>query len=132
MKILYIIFMILFLSMDFFSQIDTTKSSTDSLTYADTVWSEIAPVVLNIADVRKMVVYPEEAIEDMIEGRIEIKVLVGHNGEVEKTGEIKGPSVFYAEIRRVSMFLRFTPGKVNLHPVKVWVTVPFTFKLYNK
>jgi len=111
------------------AQSDVPKSTLDSISYADTVWSEIAPELLNFAEVRKMIIYPEEAIFDETEGKVLVKCLVDKDGSIEKTGNISGPPVFYDEIRRVAMYLKFTPGLVNKYPVKVWVTVPFNFKI---
>ena len=96
---------------------------------ADTVWSEVAPVCLNHSEVMKLVKYPEEARLDDIEGRVLIKLLVDQNGDVEKTGEISGPTVFYNEVKRVAINFKFSPGKINDYPIKCWVTVPFNFKI---
>ena len=108
-----------------YSQSDKPKSTNDSLSYADTVWSEIAPVCLNIIEVRSMIVFPNVDAE----GRVVVKCLIDEDGNVIKTGEITGPNVFYDEIRRVAMFLKFSPGQVNNYHVKIWVSVPFMFKL---
>lgn len=99
---------------------------------ADTIRSEEIPVCLNLAEVKRSMVYPEEAKIDSIEGRVVIKLLVKENGDVEKTGMITGPEVFYEEVRRAGIKLKFSPGKVNGWPVKVWVPVPFVFQLRNK
>lgn len=127
LKILSILCIVL--SFDLMSQSDIPTIAQDSIGYSDTVWSEIVPELLNFADVRKMIIYPEAAIEDETEGRVVIKCLIGHEGNVEKTGTITGPPIFYDEIRRVAMFLKFTPGMVNRYPVKVWVSVPFNFEI---
>ncbi len=130
MKIYILIFLSLFiLAASIFSQSDKPHSTTDSLSYSDTVWSEIAPEAVNINEVQKMVVYPEEAFDDRVEGKVIVKCLVGLEGEILKTGEITGPQVFHKEIQRVAMFLKFTPGFVNGYRVKVWVSVPFQFTL---
>ena len=126
--ILFIMFFFVYTS-NILSQSDKPNSATDSLSYSDTVWSEIAPVPINIHEVRKMIIYPEEAIEDQIEGKVVVKCLVGLDGEIIKTGEITGPKIFYKEIQRVAMFLKFTPGMVNGYHVKVWVKVPFNFSI---
>jgi protein TonB len=76
--------------------------------------------------------YPQVAIEASIEGRVTVKVLVGPDGSVLKVGGISGPDVFHDEVADKSMNLQFTPGLQNGRPVKVWVTVPFNFKLKNK
>ena len=75
--------------------------------------------------------YPEVAREAGVEGKVSIKVLVGTDGSVIKVGSLSGPEQFYDEVSNKSMNLQFTPGLQNGKPVKVWVTVPFNFKLKN-
>jgi protein TonB len=90
---------------------------------------EKAPECVNLGQVRSSMVYPPIAREAGIEGRVSVKVLVGADGSVIKVGSVSGPDVFHDEVRDKSMNLQFTPGLQNGKPVKVWVTVPFNFKL---
>ncbi len=92
---------------------------------------EKAPECVNLAQVRGSMQYPEIARESGIEGRVTVKVLVGENGNVIKVGSVSGPDVFHDEVRDKANNLEFTPGLQNGKPVKVWVTVPFNFKLKN-
>jgi protein TonB len=92
---------------------------------------EKAPECVNLAQVRSSMTYPEVARQAGIEGRVTVKVLVDVDGSVMKVGSISGPDVFADEVRDKSMNLQFTPGLQNGKPVKVWVTVPFNFKLKN-
>lgn len=92
---------------------------------------EKAPECVNLAQVRASMQYPEVARESGIEGRVTVKVLVGESGNVIKIGSVSGPDVFHDEVRDKSMNLEFTPGLQNGKPVKVWVSVPFNFKLKN-
>jgi periplasmic protein TonB len=92
---------------------------------------EKPPEAVNLAQVRASMHYPEVARQAGIEGRVSVKVLVGTGGNVEKIGSMSGPDVFYDEVRDKAMNLQFTPGLQNGKPVKVWVTVPFSFKLNN-
>lgn len=92
---------------------------------------EKAPECVNLAQVRGSMKYPEIAREGGIEGRVTVKVLVNENGSVAKVGGVSGPDVFHDEVRDKAMDLQFTPGLQNGKPVKVWVTVPFNFKLKN-
>jgi protein TonB len=73
--------------------------------------------------------YPPLALDAGIEGRVTAKVLVNESGDVIKVGSISGPEVFYDEVRSKVTGLQFTPGLQNGKPVKVWVSVPFTFRL---
>lgn len=88
-----------------------------------------AAIPLNLDEVTKMLEYPNIASETKLEGDIKIKVLVDTLGNVEKTGDIMGPDVFYDEVKRVAVFLKFTPAKLAGKLVPAWFTIPFTFKL---
>jgi periplasmic protein TonB len=92
---------------------------------------EKPPECVNLSQVRGSMTYPEVARQAGIEGKVTVKVLVGPDGSVIKVGSITGPDVFADEVRDKSMDLQFTPGLQNGKPVKVWVTVPFNFKLKN-
>jgi protein TonB len=90
---------------------------------------EKAPEAVNLGQVKASMDYPAVAREAGIEGRVTVKVLVGTSGNVERIGGVTGPDVFHSEVRDKAMNLQFTPGLQNGRPVKVWVTVPFNFKL---
>ena len=90
---------------------------------------EKAPECVNLSQVRSSMKYPEIAREAGMEGRVTVKVLVGPDGNVIKVGSVSGPDVFHDEVRDKASDLQFTPGLQNGKPVKVWVTVPFNFKL---
>jgi protein TonB len=90
---------------------------------------EKAPECVNLSQVRASMQYPEIAREAGMEGRVTVKVLVGPDGNVLKVGSVSGPDVFHDEVRSKATDLQFTPGLQNGKPVKVWVTVPFNFKL---
>ena len=92
---------------------------------------EKAPEAVNLEQVRSSMVYPPIALEAQIEGKVTVKVLVSESGSVMKVGSMSGPEAFHSEVREKVMNLQFTPGLQNGKPVKVWVTVPFNFKLKN-
>lgn len=92
---------------------------------------EKAPECVNLGQVRASMQYPEVAREAGIEGRVTVKVLVGEAGNVIKVGAVSGPDAFHDEVKDKASNLQFTPGLQNGKPVKVWVTVPFNFKLKN-
>ncbi len=92
---------------------------------------EKAPECVNLSQVRASMRYPDIAREAGIEGRVTVKVLVGENGSVIKVGSVSGNDAFHDEVRDKASDLQFTPGLQNGKPVKVWVTVPFNFKLSN-
>ena len=89
------------------------------------------PECVNLVQVRSAMSYPEIARKEGIEGKVILKLLVGEDGNVIKLGSISGPDVFYDEVRSKAPNLKFTPGLMKGKPVKVWVTVPFNFKLNN-
>lgn len=90
---------------------------------------DVAPECINLDNVKHSIVYPQIAREAGIEGRVTVKVLVGADGHVMKTGAISGPEVFHDEVKEKAMQLEFSAGLQNNKPVKVWVNVPFNFKL---
>jgi len=92
---------------------------------------EKPPECVNLKQISGIMAYPPLAREAGIEGKVNVKILVGPEGEVVKVGTITGPEAFYEEVSSKVMLLQFTPGLQNGKPVKVWVTVPFNFKLNN-
>ena len=92
---------------------------------------EKVPECVNLSQVRSSMQYPSIAREAGIEGRVTVKVLVGPDGNVIQVGSVSGPDAFHDEVTDKAKQLQFTPGLQNGKPVKVWVTVPFNFKLKN-
>jgi TonB family protein len=92
---------------------------------------EVEPVCVNLDWIKDAMVYPRVAVEAGIEDRVFVKVLVGTDGKVIKVGSIKGHEAFHDEVMQKAKDLEFTTGLQNGKPVKVWVTVPFKFKLEN-
>ena len=90
---------------------------------------EKAPDAVNLSQVKSSIEYPAIAVEAGIEGRVTVKVLVNKQGRVIDIGKITGPVVFHDEVSEKVRKLQFTPGLQNGKPVKVWVTVPFSFNL---
>ena len=90
---------------------------------------DVVPECINLSSVRSQIEYPVLAREINMEGKVTAKVLVGADGNVIKVGSLSGPEVFHDEVRDKAMNLQFTPGLQNNKPVKVWVHVPFNFKL---
>lgn len=90
---------------------------------------EKAPDCLNLSQVKASMIYPTIAYETGQEGRVTARVLVGTDGSVIKVGTLSGPEVFHDEVKEKVSSLQFTAGMQNNTPVKVWVSVPFIFKL---
>jgi protein TonB len=94
------------------------------------IWKlEVKPECVNLDNVRASTNYPKIAVEAGIEGQVFVKVLVGTDGKVIETGKITGNEVFHDVVREKAKELIFTPGLQNNKPVKVWVSVPFNFRL---
>jgi TonB family protein len=90
---------------------------------------DVAPECINLGTVRSSMVYPDLAITAGIEGKVTVKVLVGTNGNILKLGSVSGPDIFHDEVKEKAGNLKFTPGLQSNKPVKVWISVPFSFKL---
>ena len=92
---------------------------------------EIPPECLNLEEVRSSMSYPSQARDLGKEGKVLVKVLVGPDGTVIKIGSMTGEEMFYDEVSAKARNLVFKPGIQNGKAVKVWVSVPFNFKLKN-
>ncbi len=73
--------------------------------------------------------YPAIAKAAGIEGKVFVKALIGTHGLIEQVEVLKSvPELDAAAIEAAWQF-KFKPGKVDGERVKVWVTIPFHFKL---
>lgn len=84
----------------------------------------------DMAELQKLVVYPEVAKKAGIEGKVILRVLVDTDGSVKKVLVLNSDSKMLdqAAIDAVSK-ATFTPAIQNKQPVMVWVSIPITFKL---
>lgn len=73
--------------------------------------------------------YPELAKKAGIEGTVVVKVLVGFEGNVEATELVQSVEVLDEAALEAARQFKFTPAKLDGKPVKVWIAVPFRFKL---
>lgn len=108
----------------------TEKVEKEKTIYAE-FEVEKPPECVNLGQVKASMKYPDIAREGGVEGRVTIKVLVDETGNVYRIGSITGESVFHDEVKDKAKDLQFTPGLQNGKPVKVWVSVPFIFRLKN-
>lgn len=111
-------------------KVKVEEKKTEKTTY-QAFEVEKPPECVNLSQVRASMKYPEIAKESGIEGKVTVKVLVGESGNVIKVGSVSGNDVFADEVKDKAADLQFTPGLQNGKPVKVWVNVPFNFKLKN-
>ncbi len=75
--------------------------------------------------------YPESAIQQNTEGRVVVKFIVKEDGSIGNCTAVKGiGSGCDEEAKRViNAMPPWSPGKQNGIPVKVWFTLPVSFKL---
>jgi len=75
--------------------------------------------------------YPEMAKENNIQGRVTVKFVVNEDGEVSDVQVVKGIGGGCDEEakRVVQKMPKWKPGKQNGRPVKVYFTLPITFRL---
>ena len=73
--------------------------------------------------------YPDIARKANITGKVFVTALIGKDGKVEQIGKITGSDVFHKAAKAAAQRWEFEPAMQNDKPVKVWVSLPFTFKL---
>lgn len=75
--------------------------------------------------------YPEEALENNIQGKVVLKFAVGVDGSPDRLEVLKGvdPLLDNEALRIVNTLPRFRPGKQNGVPVPVWFTLPVVFQI---
>ena len=73
--------------------------------------------------------YPELARKAGIQGLVVVKVLIGTDGSVEEVEVVKSHPMLDDEAVKAARQFRFTPGKQRDRVVRVWMSIPFTFRL---
>jgi protein TonB len=84
------------------------------------------------AYINKQVTYPEDALENNVEGTVMVKFTIDENGKVgnvQTTGNQFGYGLEEAAMKVISQMPRWTPGTVNGKKAKGWYTIPVTFKI---
>lgn len=81
--------------------------------------------------IAKNLVYPQEALDNNIQGRVILKFVVQPDGSVGRIEILKGvdPLLDQEAVRVVGALPRFKPGKQNGIAVPVWFMVPVTFQI---
>lgn len=84
-----------------------------------------------VAIVRKEIKYPRILKKAGVEGQTTLGLLINKKGFVTKITIIKksGYKLFDDEAIRVAGLIKFSPAIQRDRPVKVWLAMPFTFKL---
>jgi TonB family protein len=78
---------------------------------------------------RVAAVYPREAREANLQGRVLIKLRVSESGDVEAVELVSGPTVFVHAGLEAAKQWKFKPFIKNGRPVKVSTTIPFEFRV---
>jgi protein TonB len=85
---------------------------------------------IDIRELQKKVVYPELAKRASIEGKVNIRVLVGKNGVPKKSLiESTDSELLNDAATRAVMNAVFTPAIQNNQPIDCWVSIPIVFRL---
>lgn len=74
-------------------------------------------------------VYPDLARKAGISGMVTVKVLIGKNGRVEKTELLKSIAMLDEAALIAAKQCIFKPGKQRDKYVRVWMAIPFQFRL---
>jgi periplasmic protein TonB len=76
-------------------------------------------------------VYPRDAQDNNIQGRVILKFVVNPDGSVDRIEVLRGvdPLLDNEAIRVVKTLPKFRPGKQGGVPVHVWFTLPVLFKI---
>ena len=84
--------------------------------------------------IRNNVVYPKEAIEAGIEGRVFVEFYIEKDGTVSNPQVLRGIGHGCDEeaLRVVGLMPKWFPGKQRGHAVRVRYTLPINFKLEDK
>lgn len=94
------------------------------------VMVEKEPGPVNMDNLKKLIGYPPPAKEAEIEGKVILRILVGKTGKYERHIVVKNPhAILTKAVEAQIKNLQFTPGIQAGQPIKVWVTIPFDFKL---
>lgn len=78
--------------------------------------------------------YPPEAMDKRIQGTVMIQFVVEKNGELSNFNVLKSPhaSLTNESIKMLKKMPKWSPGKNNGKPVRVYFTLPIIFKLEGK
>ncbi|MGN8226737.1 energy transducer TonB [Gracilimonas sp. BCB1] len=104
-------------------------AADDSVKIYDVV-DQMPEIEGGIKEVYKNIDYPRAAVAGRIEGRVFVKFVVDENGKVKNPEVIKdiGAGCGEAAIEGIKK-VKFTPGKLQGKAVKVYYTLPVSFKI---
>ena len=82
-----------------------------------------------ISFIQNNLIYPLEAKELNIEGKVFVQFVVNKSGETTKVKILKGDKLLAKEAERVTKLISWNPGEVDGKIANVEMVLPFTFKL---
>jgi TonB family protein len=84
-----------------------------------------------VSAIQSRVIYPVQAIQQHVEGRVFVSFTVGENGMVRDAKVVKGIGAGCDEsvLAAVQQLPQFNPGRQAGRPVSVSFTVPVTFRM---
>lgn len=86
--------------------------------------------------IRDVMVYPDEALKDSVEGRVIVEFVITETGKVTDARVVRGrhPALDKEALRIVNSLPDWTPGieKVNGSPSRVTYHLPVTFRIKDQ
>jgi protein TonB len=84
--------------------------------------------------IQKNSVYPAEALNNNVQGRVILKFVVNTDGSVDRIEVLKGidPLLDNEAVRVISTLPKFKPGRQSGVPVQVWYSVPVLFQIHSR
>lgn len=96
----------------------------------DFIAVEKEPAPVNMENIKKAIQYPPSLREAGITGKVILRILVDKEGNYNKHVVVRqAHPAFTTEVVKHLKDLKFTPGIQAGKPIKVWVTIPFDFKM---
>ena len=97
------------------------------------VVEEMPELVGGLSAIRQSIRYPVQAKEAGLEGRVIVQFVVNETGRVCEPNVVRGVHPWLdAEAIRVVSEATFRPGKQRGKPVKVKMSIPITFRLFDE
>ncbi len=97
------------------------------------VYVDQQPSPINLSDVRASIGYPEDAVEENVEGTVLCRVLVDENGSYLRHLVLNSPaSILQRAVDEKISQLKFSPATKDGKTIAYWINVPFRFKLISQ
>jgi len=122
------LFLCFFLSAIQFAQ-DKKQTATNDTIYFVAL-EEMPEPIGGIAEIQNKIIYPKEAKDNGIQGKVYVLAYINEYGIVDSTKIIKGigSGCDEAAMNAIKQ-TKFKPGKQKGKPMKVQVAIPIMFKL---